>query len=795
MYKNYFKIAWRNLRRQKLYSFINIGGLAIGLTCFILIFLYVQHELSYDRFYPDADRIYRVYQRQEGNVFLGSDYFAVTPAQLASTMMKEFLEVTSATSIQTPSALLGYRRQSYWENGIRADAHFFEVFAYSFLRGNPQTALKNPRSIVLTRSLARKIFGHQNPLGQTLSYQAFQEPELFTVTGVMEDLPTHASFKFSFIASILTDNNYVRDMSQEKWNGNSFYTFFKLADKAEPAVLEAKLPALIRKYVHYNGNVPFEDQYFIQALADLHLQTNINFDIGLKGSPRYVQLFSLIAVVVLLLACVNYTNLAIARSLKRTQEVGLRKVVGATRRQLIGQFLCESVLIAGLAFVLALGLVQPLLPVFGYLLERPIELNLTENIYVLPILLGIVLLVGMLSGSYPAFFMSSLNPVQVLKGKPGRRVAGIGVQRWLVVGQFVASIVLIISSLVIYRQFQYIQNKELGYDRAHILSIQVRDPAVRERFKVIKDEFLEQPSVLEVSATEHLPVNISSSTLIKNQEGSDLTIYQTSVDDDFLTLFDIQLIAGRNFSPDLQTDAQGKCLINETAAKALGWTPEEALGQKFNYFNGENTHTIIGVVKDFHMHALYQPIEPLMIRQIQYVNHIAVKIRPENMPQTLARLKKELAKHSAYPFEYAFMDEKFNQLYQDDRRLGEMFGFFTVLSILIASLGLFGLAAFTAEQRTKEIGIRKVLGASIKHIVTLLSRDFLRMVLVGFGLAVPVAWYLMHQWLQDFAYRVEISWWIFALAGLAALVTAFLTISYQSFKAALANPVDSLRDE
>lgn len=796
MYKNYFKIAWRSLLRQKLYSSLNISGLAVGLTCFLLIFLYIQHELSYDRFYPEADRIYRIYQRQEGNLYLDSDYFAVTPAALATTLEREYPEVNRATTMKPLSALLSQEEDNFWEEGLWADNHFFEVFALPFVQGNPKTALEQSESIVLSQSLAQKIFGSQNPIGQVLK---FQNEVNYTVTGVVQDFPTNSSFQASFFASIQSFDFYRREMEKEKWDGNPFHTFLKLAERGDPLALEAKLPGLIDKYVNYGESFPFESKYYMQPLMELHLENKLNFDIGFKGNARYIYLFSWIAIIVLLLACVNYMNLAVARSIKRAREVGVRKVMGALRGQLIGQFLSESVLIAFLALFLALGLTQLMLPVFGYMLERPIELNFI-NPWLIPGLTLLVFTVGIFSGSYPAFVMSTLNPVMVLKGRLGRKFSGLKVQQCLIIGQYAASIVLIMSSLVIYRQFQYIQNKELGYDTEHILTIPIRDQALNEKLKQVKNECLKNSNILAITNSVDLPTSSTSTTLISKGEArdkkADFTIYINRTDYHYLDVFGIELIAGRNFSPKIQTDARRRCILNETAVKALGWTPEEALGKQFNRLQDTVKYTVIGVAKDFHMNSMHLAIEPLMLTwNEEFMQYISVKIRPSNLKETINYLEGTLAKYSPYPVEYQFLDEQFDQLYKADRRLGEMFAFFTILSILIASLGLFGLAAFSAEQRTKEIGIRKVLGASIQNIVTILSKDFLKMVMIGFLIAVPIAWYFMNQWLQDFVYRIEIQWWMFVLAGLIAVMIAVLTISFQSIKAAMANPVESLRNE
>ncbi|HLF35994.1 MAG TPA: ABC transporter permease [Cyclobacteriaceae bacterium] len=797
MFRNYIKVSIRNLIKQKLYSVINIGGLAVGIACFIMILIFVRHEFSYDRFYKDSDRIYRVYQRQEGNVFLGSDYFAVTPVRLATVMMDELPEVTYATTIMQSYALLGFGEKNFWEQCVLADERFFDVFAYPFVSGDPASALKDPKSVVLTMSLAKKIFGDQEPLGETLKYQ---NGELYKVTGIIYDPPVTASIRFSSIVNIHALSKYVDEINRTTWRNNSFYTFFKLAQGASPAVLEQKFPALLKKYRDPEAykDYPFRDHYFVQEISRLHLQSGINMDIGLKGNSVYVYLFSAIAFIVLLLACINYMNLAVARSVNRSREIGLRKVIGALRSQLVRQFLGESVFVAFLSLLLALALVYLLLPVFGRLIERPLGLNPFENKFLLPGLFALVAVVGLFSGSYPALFMSSMSPIQVLKGKADAKLSGLRIQRWLIVGQFAVSILLIISSLTIWRQLRFMQDKEPGYNKDNIVTVRIRDWSLRSKYETMRNEWLQDPDIIAVTASTALPTNITSSTIINDDPGGsredDLAIYECGADYDFLNVFGIELAAGRNLSPDIASDSLTDYLINEAAAKALGWTPEEAIGKQFKEYGKD--YTIIGVVRDFHMHSMHLPIQPLRIGWEKYwATYLSFKIRPGHIPESIAYMEKILRKYSPYPFEYEFLEDNYNQLYKSEMKLGEIFGFFTILSILIASMGLFGLAAFTAGQRTKEIGIRKVMGASVKNIVILLSRDFLGLITLSFIITIPIAWYLMNKWLQDFAYRIDMEWWMFGIAGLLVILVANLTISYQSIRAAMMNPVDSLRME
>lgn len=793
MFKHYFKVTWRNLMKQKLYSFINIGGLAIGLTCFLLIFLFVRHEYGYDQFYANSDRIHRVVQRMEGNESFGSDLYGYTTVGLAPALVADYPEVEAATTLMDQTALLSFEENHFYENGIRADAHFFEVFHQPLIRGKVQTVLSKADGLVLSESLAHKIFGKKDPMGQTVMYQ---DRTPLTVTGIMQDLPNQSSLQFSFLTSMLSSRQYVREMKEDQWDNNDYYTFFSLSEETDPAILQEKMPAFLNKHKKLPEDFPFKLSYLIRPLSELHFENEVNFDIGLKGNAKYVTLLFWVAMLVLLLACVNYTNLAIARSIRRAREVGMRKVVGAVRRQLMVQFLGESVFITFLGFLLALGLSQVLMPYFGALLDRPLELNLSDVTYLLPSMISLILVVGLFAGSYPALLMSSLRPIHILGGKGFGRLSNLKLQRGLLIGQYAISIVLIISSLVIYLQFRYIQNKELGYDKDHIVMLPVLDTKIRDQFPNLKNEWERNPNILSVSSTTQLPTNLKHNTIIRHEKQTyeeGIFTYRAWVDHDFLKTFGMELIAGRNFSTDITTDSTSARIINETAARALGWTAEEAIGKTFKEATPK---TIIGVVKDFHLHSMHSEIAPMMFQiRNRYISHIAVKVSPDHLSETVAQLESSIKAYSPYPFEYAFLDEEFDRLYQADRRVGELFGFFTILSILIASLGLFGLAAFVARQRTKEIGIRKVLGASVNSIVGMLSKDFLKMVLWGFILAIPIAWYGMTRWLEDFAYRISLEWWIFLAAGIFVLVLAFLTVSAQSWKAASTNPVSSLKSE
>ena len=795
MIKNYFTIGLRNLLRNKGYAFINIGGLAVGLACFIMIMLFVQHELSYDRFYPHGDRIYSIYQKQSGNVFMSSDLFAVTPVVLASVLEDECPEVAKAVSISDEHALVGANSRHSWEQGLAASPHFFDVLAFDFLHGNSATAFNDTKSIVLTTSLAQKIFPNGDAMGQRFRHE---DDDTYTVTGVIADPPLNSSLQFSYIVNIHSLSWYAKEMTHATWQGNQVHTFLLLNEHAEAADLQARFADIIKKHQDPQGYVgyPFKDEYFLQPLSGLHLQSGVNFDIGIKGNRQYIYLFSGVAFIILMLACINYMSLAVARSIRRAQEVGIRKAIGAQRFQIIVQFLGESILIAFFAFLLALVLTNLTLPWIGSILERPIALNFFENVWLLPALLMLLIAVGLFAGSYPSLFLSSLRPIEVLKGKTKGSRSALRFQRVLIVAQYVVSITLIISSAVIYRQIQYMKNKELGYARENVITLPLLDrPPVMRNYETLVTTWKQHPAVVSVTSSSQLPINIVSSTIINDDDGSskddDLAIYECAVNRDFLEVFGITLLHGRDFSRDVPTDEKDAVLINETAAKALGWTPDEAVGKQFS---NDGQKTVIGVVKDFHMHSLHLAIEPLMLRLSTFANHIAVKIQPGHEKEVVALLQTSIKKYSSYPVEYHFLSDQFDQLYSTEMKMGELFGFFTIVSILIASLGLFGLAAFSAGQRTKEIGIRKTFGASAQNIVVLLTKGFIFLIVIAFALSVPVAWFIMQQWLQGFAYHVTMPWWMFAGAGTLALAVAAFAISFQSLRAARIDPAKTLKE-
>ncbi|GMN07970.1 ABC transporter permease [Croceitalea sp. MTPC5] len=788
MFKNYLKIAWRNLFKQKLYSFINIGGLAAGISCFIVMVLYISYERSFNTYYENHENIYRVYQQQHGNEYLGSELYASMPAPLAKTMKEEFPEVEEAVALQPHYALINTHDKNFSEEiGLKAESSFFKVFRSHFLLGNADVALNEINGIVLTEKLAKKYFGKVDVFRETI----FLDGQTFQVTGIIKSPPDHVSFNYDFVFNIALDENYQK----QKWMNNSPYVFMTLANGTTSGMLESKFPSFLAKY-QQDDSYPFRNEYFVQPLSDLHFSSNINGDIGIRGNKTFVGIMLLIAIIILLLACINYINLSVARSVKRMKEVGVRKVIGAHKKQIMVQLLGESMLFSILALIIAIGTSYLLLPSFNELIERTLDFQtLLKPTYILGILL-LLAIVSLLSGIYPAIVVSSLRPSQILKGNPSKIQKGLTVQKTLISCQYVASFVLVVGGIVVFQQMSYVRSKDLGYTKNHIVTIPIREKAVQNNMQSIKNDLISNAAILGVTSSNGLPNNIQSSTIINDEEGGspedDLAIYHTRVDFDYLDVFNIKLLAGRNFSTDYGTDLEEGYIINETAAKNLGWNPEEAIGKHFDH-NG--TETVIGVVKDFNMHSLHSKVEPLMISLTNYSRVISVKINPDQLSQTMKILEDTFSKYSSYPFEYQFLDERFDRMYKTEFRLGKTINYFSIIAVLLASFGLFGLAAIVTQQKTKEIGIRRVLGAPVNKMVILLTRDFLKTVLIAFFIAIPISLLLMNSWLQNFAYRITIDWSIYVATGLIAILITLLTVAYQAIASAMANPVKSLRTE
>ena len=801
MFKNNLIIAWRHIKRSKAHSVLNILGLAVGMAVFILIMLFVRTELSYDRYHANGTNIYRVVQEQPGNIYLGSNLFGVTPGPLAAAMVRDFPEVLAATRIDNwRNVLIRIGQKSFMEDEIHwTDPQTFEIFSFPIVRGEGGSALEEPFSILLSESAAARFFGDDEPVGQTLILQAYEMNSEFKVAGIFRDVPDNSHFIMNVVAPFETMGK-IQERDLTRWGNNSFYTYILLQSDADPRALEGKLVPFIAKYEAEHGwkHEGQHSRYFLQPLARIHLHSRVNFDFGQIGDFRFVLLFASIAILVLVIACVNYMNLATARSLKRAKEVGLRKVIGAGRAQLIRQFIGDSVALTSIALIIAVGFVLAALPCFQAYVERDITFNPFRDLALMPALVLLAVVVGAIAGSYPAFFVSAFQPVSALKGTGACRSKRRALRNGLILFQFAASIVLIVCTIGVRSQLRFIRNTDMGYDRDQILILIPRG-GVRTELEAFKTELGRNTAVISVASSSCLPNNVTSSTNARwpgKDEEVEIPIYTVSADYDFAELYGLEFATGRNFSRDITSDANGAYLINESAQKAIGW--DEPVGHEFGRSReGKATGRIVGVLKDFHMHSLHLPIMPLYIfLDPNRTTRLSIKIRGGNIPETLAFVRKTWELFAPeYPFDYSFFDEIFDRAYRVERRLGTMFSSFAALAVLIACLGLFGLASFTAEQKTKEIGIRKVLGASSSGIIVLLSREFMKWVVVANIIAWPIGYFAMRSWLQNFAYRIPLSAWMFLGAALAAFLIAAIVISLQTYRAASANPADSLKYE
>lgn len=810
MLRIYLKIALRNLWRNKAFSAINIFGLAIGIASCLIITLFVGRELSYDRFHEKADRLVRVVFK--GSVQGQKMHEAHVMPPVAKTLLAEYPEVEEATRLRA----YGTPRIQYGETSFRnmsfafADANFFQVFTLPLLQGDPIKALGPPNTLVISQDAALKIFGAQDPLGRQVRFAGWEQD--FTITGVMENIPENSHFHFDLLASMAT----FPDAGSNSWMDSEFHTYLVLQPGYDYKQLEAKLPQLAEKYMSPQlqqamgiNLAQFKEAgnsigLHLQPLTDIYLHSDASGDLKAGGDVRYVYIFSAVALFMLLIACINFMNLSTAGASKRAREVGVRKVLGSGQGQLVVQFLVESILLSLLAMLLALVLMKGALPLFNQLAGKSLHFSLTAHSWLLPALLSLSVLVGLLAGSYPAFFMSSFKPVAVLKGGKHSGASGDksgGIRSGLVVFQFMISIGLIIGTLVVYLQLQYIQNKEIGYDKEQVLVLP-ESHALGGKLQAFQQQLLQDPRVLSVSISGYLPAGASYNNNFFVYPNNDVTqqvkTLRYDVDEQYIPTLGMQLLAGRNFSAQRDSDAAAM-VLNETAARALG-LGEDALGEVLYSANNQGKRTsyqVIGIVKDFHFRSLHERISPLVMVWGEHpAGSVIVKVNTADISGLLASIATQWSVYAPEePFSYSFLNERYAKAYQAEQKLGFILGLFAGLTIFIACLGLFGLALFTAERRTKEIGIRKVLGAGEVSIVLLLSKDFVKLVLIAFLIASPIAWWAMHNWLQDFAYRISISWWIFMGAGMLALFIALATVSVQALKAALANPVKNLRTE
>ncbi len=810
MIKNYFKAALRNMRLHKGLSFITIFGFAAGLACCILIMLYTIDQLGFDRYHAKAEQIYRVgiIGSLNSKTFMGP----VSCAPLAEAMKREIPEVEAITRFTgggRGAPVVRYQDKVFSEERFYwADPTFFDVFSAPFIKGDPRTALSQVNSVVLTSSMAKKYFGSENPIGKTINTDNRRD---LVVTGVVPDVPRQSHFHYDFLGSLAVFEN----SRSTSWIGNNFYTYLLLRPGASAAAAEAKLQEIVRQ----NAGPQFEKmfgvsweqllksgaqyRYFLQPLTAIHLRSHLEYELEVNGDISTVYLFSLVAFGVFLLACVNFVNLTTARAATRAREIGIRKAIGSGRGQLIRQFLFESSLTSFLAIILALALAVLLRPFFNQLAGANAQITVQGNPWLLPILLALLLLSGLVAGAYPAFYLSSFRPAQVLKGQLGGIKGKSIVRSLLVVFQFTMSIALIIGTLVINRQLHYIQNKKLGFSKEQVLVVKKTDD-LGKQVQAFKQELLANPDITAVSTSMNLMGDPTFGDNVYTVPGvsgvGQYILWTMYADESFMRTYDIQMGAGRFFEKDRQGDLQG-VVLNEAAVKVMGLTDPvgKELVQMIDQSGKQTKVTILGVMKNFHFQSLHEEIRPLVFHWLGpegFGKTVSARFRPVAVPALLKYVEntwKRIAKGQA--FEYEFFDERFAAIYSAEQNTAKLLMAFSVLAIAIACLGLLGLATFATQQRTKEIGIRKVLGASVLNLSRLLSNEFLKLVLLANLIAWPLAYFAMNRWLRNFAYRTSIGLELFLFSGILALVIAMLTVSYQSIRAARANPVNSLRNE
>ena len=810
MFKNHLKIAWRSLKRQPFFTFLNTFGLAIGITGGLLISLYIYDELSFDKMFADADRIYRI----DTDIKFGGAEMksAESAAPMAETLLNDFSQVESTVRFRDRGSLL--LRKINTESNTKelrvtfADSTFFDFYGIDLLVGDKKTALTQPNTLVLTKTAAEKHFGVQNALGQQL---ILNNSETYTVTGVINDLPKN---------SFLRDHSVFMAMAgyansrENDWGSNNFYTFIKVIPSANVTDFQVLLQGMLDRYM-----LPWAQQYFpgmtkesfiasgnylryyTMPLTDIHLHSYRDSEMSANSSMQNVYILSFIALFLITLASVNFMNLSTAYSLKRAKEVGVRKTLGSNKAELVRQFLTESGLISFISLLLAFAVTMAVLPFFNEFSGKSVSIPFTNPLFWVLLIVS-TLFLGLLSGSYPAFFMSRFMPVKTLKGGGQTSVGGGGIRNGLVIFQFAISVFLIVSTLVVFQQLNFIQSKDLGYTKNQILLIDDVF-AIGNQTGSFKEEVLKLSETERATLSYFLPTPSARSNSsyfkegAKNQENA-IQIQTWDVDHDYIPTLNMELVAGRNFSEGISTDSTA-VLINEATLKVLGLSAEEALGTRISQdINTDRAqfYNIIGVIKDFHYESLREDIGALGLFLGRTSGTLAVRLKAGNLSKALTGIEALWNKFApGQPFNYSFMDDSFNSTYESEQRLSKIFVVFTVLSIFIACLGLFGLAAFNAQKRTKEIGVRKVLGATVGQISYRLTMDFLKLVSIGILISLPIGWFAMNKWLENFTYRIEIGWWVFVLAALLGVAVAIITVSYQSIKAAIENPVKSLRSE
>ncbi|MDE2845722.1 MAG: ABC transporter permease [Gemmatimonadota bacterium] len=802
MFNNYLTIVIRLLLRYKGYSLINVLGLAIGIAGCVLIVLYVHDELSFDQYHLNKDRIYRlaVSETAEGR----HDVWARSPSAWGPALAQEYPEIEAIARIRPPASrwLIRYgEKRFYEENFVFADSTVFEIFTMPLVQGNANTALTEPHSVVLSESMAQKYFGDENPIGKVMTGDDKYE---FSVTGIMRDLPDNSHFRFDFLASFasLAPNGLYGEPSTMQNQHISLFTYMLLRNGSVAEDLERKLPGFLDKHLSERLEaLGIVMTPFLQPLTEIHLHSNLIGEFASNGKITYVYIFSTLAAFVLLIACVNFMNLSTARSARRAQEIGIRKVLGVKRNQLISQFMGESILYSLIALIVAMGLVHLFLPQFNHLSGKTLEIHYDSS-WLVPTLISIAIAAGIVAGGYPSFVLSSFRPVAVLTGALKAGASHSSLRKLLIIFQFVVSIVMIVGTIVVLDQLEYLQDKNLGFEEENVVVVRLPDPEAVQRYPAFKNAILQYPEVSSVSSASSVPGYEADLSVIQPegfQEDQHVSVRTIWADFDYIETLGIEVKSGRSFSRDRPSDTIA-ILINEAAARAFGW--DDPVGKTIRYPGPRGfspPFEINGVIADYHNQSLHQPIEPLMIMASPWSSYSYVVVRLDGNDESrgLEILKDQWGR--TYPehpaMDFSLLDENLDQLYHAEQRLGSVFSAGATLSILIACLGLLGLSSFMAEQRTKEIGVRKVVGASITNIVLLLSKDLTMLILVAFVIGTPIGYFALQAWLGNFAYRIEMDIWVFVFSGFVTLVIAWLTNGYQAITAATANPVDALQSE
>lgn len=790
MIKNYLKIAFRNIIRHKAFTAINISGLAIGMACSIFILLWVQNELGYDRFHKNATEIYRI------TADAGDFKAAVNCAGMPAELKAKIPVVKNYVRLSHPSKnVFEVGTQKFEEKKVfYADSTFLQIFSFPLVKGNRQTAMQRSDAVLITEDIAKKYFGHEDAVGKILKKNNGSN---VIVTGILANIPSDSHLQFDFILPISSISQTDNDLKTNTWKNFNYYTYIQL-DKsfnATPAAVVGLNNRINKIYKERVNEAELKVDFHLQPLTSIHLHSNYQVDLPGHGNVQYVNIFFVVALFILAVACINFMNLATARSARRAREVGLRKVVGAGRKQLIGQFLGESLLISLMALLISVGLVSLLLPAFNELAGKNLSIQFLNGKTII-LLLSIALVTGLISGSYPALFLSGFQPVKVLKGNMKSMGGNLILRNGLVVVQFVVSIILLAGTAVVYRQLTFIKDMNLGFDKSNLLYMPMAGEMWNKQ-QALKAALKQNPFTANYTVTNDLPTNLTSGAVDVQWEGKDpksqIVFPTLFVDEGFINVFQMTMLSGRSFSADFKADTNNY-ILNEKAVQVMGMNVSNAVGKPLRLWGANGT--IIGVVKDFNFKPVQQSIEPLIIGLNRWGGIAVVRTQPGKTEATIKALGKISADlNPAYPFSYGFLDQDLANLYKGEQRMGRLFNVFAILAIFISCMGLYGLSAFMAEQRTKEIGVRKVLGASVFNVVSLLSTGFTKLILIAVVIAVPVAWFAINSWLKSFAYRINADWVIFLTASIAALTIAWITVSYESIKAAVANPVKSLRTE